>query len=246
MQKEPKSLEILPVRKPKEEPSDLNPILLPHAFLLCVVAPPRSGKSNLIMNLICNTEFYRGKKRDPYFEEVYYLSPTSCFDKTTSKALSLQDNVIQISDPDELMNADIFLRQIQAEQAALPIEERKRILIVFDDMMGIIKKNPEIGLLATKYRHYGLSIICVAQSYRGMPILMRNCMTACITFNLHNPNETKKLMEEYLGGFPDGEMMYNFATEKKYNFLYTDIEHQTIYHNFNTPALYDKMRDTPE
>jgi hypothetical protein len=53
-------------------------------------------------------------------------------------------------------------------------------------------------------------------------------------------------MEEYLGGFPDGEMLYNFATEKKYNFLYTDIEHQIVYHNFNTPALYDKMRDTPD
>jgi hypothetical protein len=246
MEAQPKSLEVLSVKKQKEPPSDLNPILLPHAFLMCLVAPPRAGKSNLIMNLICNSEFYRGKKKDHYFDEIYFLSPTSVFDKTTAKALSLMDNCIQISDPYELLHCDIFLQQLQAEQASMPIEERKRILVVFDDMVQYLKTNKEIGLLACKYRHYGLSIICVAQSYRAIPLLMRNCATAIITFNLHNPNEVRKMVEEYLGGFPDGEMLYNHATEKKYNFLYADIEHQKLYHNFNIPALYCKDRDTPE
>jgi len=107
-------LTVLPVKKPKDAPSDLNPILLPHAFLLMIVAPPRSGKSNLIINLICNSEFYRGKRGDHYFKDIYYLSPTQEFDKTTMNALKMLDNVVQISDTDQLLHMDVILKSLMA------------------------------------------------------------------------------------------------------------------------------------
>ena len=129
-------LNILPVKKPSEKPHELNEVLLPHAFLLALVAPPRAGKSNLIINLICNSEFYRGNKKDHYFDDIYYYcSPTQSFDKTTMNALKMLDNVVQIDDLDQLYHLDIVLRQLMAEQAAEEdLSKRKKILIVLDQL----------------------------------------------------------------------------------------------------------------
>lgn len=237
-------LTILPVKKPKEAPSDLNPILLPHAFLLMIVAPPRSGKSNLIINLICNSEFYRGKRGAHYFDDIYYLSPTQEFDKTTMNALKMLDNVVQISDLDQLQHADVILKSLQAEQRSTPKEERKKILLIFDDMIGFLKRNSEIALLSCKYRHYDLSIIVVAQSYRAIPPLIRNCATGLITFGLANGKEYEKIHEEIGSGFKDFEIMFDYATEKRYGFLYVNIEGQKVYKNFDE-CIYDKDLDTP-
>lgn len=237
-------LAVLPVKKPKEAPSDLNPILLPHAFLLMIVAPPRSGKSNLIINLICNSEFYRGKHGKHYFDDIYYLSPTQEFDKTTMNALKMLDNVVQISDLDQLQHADVILKSLQAEQRNTPKEERKKILLIFDDMIGFLKRNSEIALLSCKYRHYDLSIIVVAQSYRAIPPLIRNCATGLITFGLANGKEYEKIHEEIGSGFKDFETFFDYATEKRYGFLYVNIEGQKVYKNFDE-CIYDKDLDTP-
>jgi len=213
---------------------------MPHAFLLAVVAPPRAGKSNLIINLICNSEFYRGNKKDHYFDDIYYCSPTQSFDKTTMNALKMLDNVVQIDDLDQLYHLDIVLRQLMAEQSAEEdLTKRKKILVVLDDCVGIMQKNPEIALLATKYRHYGISMIVVSQSFRKLPLLIRNCATGLIVFNLANGREVEKVYEEHGSGFPNWYDMYEISTEKKYNFIYMDIEHQKVYHNFNE-LLYDK------
>ena len=233
-------LNILPVKKPIEKPHELNEVLLPHAFLLAIVAPPRAGKSNLIINLICNSEFYRGNKKDHYFDDIYYCSPTQSFDKTTMNALKLLDNVVQIDNLDQLYHLDIVLRQLMAEQAAEEdTTKRKKILVVLDDCVGIMQKNPEIALLATKYRHYGISMIVVSQSFRKLPLLIRNCATGLIVFNLSNGREIEKVYEEHGSGFPNWYDMYQISTEKKYNFIYMDIEHQKVYHNFSE-LLYDK------
>ena len=233
-------LNILPVKKPIEKPHDLNEVLLPHAFLLAVVAPPRAGKSNLIINLICNSEFYRGNKKDHYFDDIFYCSPTQNFDKTTMNALKMLDNVVQIDDLDQLYHLDIVLRQLMAEQAAEEdLSKRKKILFLMDDCVGIMQKNPEIALLSTKYRHYGISMIVVSQSFRKLPLLIRNCATGLIVFNLANGREVEKVYEEHGSGFPNWYDMYEISTEKKYNFIYMDIERQKVYHNFSE-LLYDK------
>lgn len=233
-------LNILPVKKPIEKPHDLNEVLPPHAFLLAVVAPPRAGKSNLIINLICNSEFYRGNKKDHYFDDIFYCSPTQNFDKTTMNALKMLDNVVQIDDLDQLYHLDIVLRQLMAEQAAEEdLSKRKKILFLMDDCVGIMQKNPEIALLSTKYRHYGISMIVVSQSFRKLPLLIRNCATGLIVFNLANGREVEKVYEEHGSGFPNWYDMYEISTEKKYNFIYMDIERQKVYHNFSE-LLYDK------
>jgi len=111
------SLEVLKVKdiKKKIHPLDdkLHPHLPRHAFLMLLIAPPRSGKSALIANLLANPSFYNALE---YWDFVYYVSPTQKFDRTTMHYLNKLENVIQIDDDDTLRNLDIFLKEIMDSQ----------------------------------------------------------------------------------------------------------------------------------
>ena len=60
-------LPILDVKKPKKKPDTAPEPLPPHAFLMGITSPPRSGKSNLLMSIIGASHMYG---RD-YFDEIY-------------------------------------------------------------------------------------------------------------------------------------------------------------------------------
>jgi hypothetical protein len=230
------SLEVLPVKIKVPEQDDLNPILPPHAFLLGIIAPPRSGKTNLIMNLLLNPDFYYNKDKSPYsyFDEIFYLSPTQQFDKTCCEMLPKLENLIQITDPDELVFSDTILDKITQEQASLEKEDRKKLLVVMDDMVGIIDKLPKLQQLSTKFRHYSMSIIIVSQSYRKIPSVIRNCFTAMIVFDLKNEKEFGKISDEFTGSIPDSDNLIKRIVNKRYDFFYFNIERQQLYHNFHT------------
>lgn len=230
------SLEVLPVKIKIPEMDDLNPILPPHAFLLGIIAPPRSGKTNLIMNLLLNDQFYYNKKKSPYsyFDEIFYLSPTQIFDKTCCEMLPKLENLIQITDPDELVFSDTILDKITKEQAEAEKEDRKKILVVMDDLVGVIDKLPKLQQLCTKFRHYSMSIIIVSQSYRKIPSVIRNCFTAMIVFDLKNEKEFGKISDEFTGSIPDSERLIKQIVNKRYDFFYFNIERQQLYHNFHT------------
>jgi len=231
-------LPILEVKKPKQK-DDPTPEPLPkHAFLMGIVAPPRSGKSNLLMTLIGASHMY-GRE---YFEEIYYLSPSQNFDNTTRYVLPKLDNVVQIDDPDVLENADVIVKQIMNQQAKDKPEDRKRVLICLDDMAGTLERNKILQKLSTKYRHYGVSIIVSVQQYKSIPVMIRNCMTCFIHFAIPSSKEYEKMNFEIHERFPNGEEMGRLATQKRYNFAFVNIEKAQFWHNFDT-CLYDKDTD---
>ena len=232
------NLQILEVKKPKKKADTAPEPLPPHAFLMCIVAPPRSGKSNLLMTVIGASHMYG---RD-YFDEIYYLSPSQNFDDTTRHLLPKLDNVIQIDDPDVLENADVIIKQIMNQQSKDKPEDRKKVLIVMDDMAGTLNKNKQIQKLATKYRHYGLSLIFCLQHYKALPTMIRTSMTCFIHFNIPNEKDYFKMCEEIHCRFPGGEEMGRLATKKRYNFAYINMENAEFYHNFET-LLYSRAND---
>jgi len=259
MDKKNSVLKILPVKKEKEKPSILNPILPIFPSCTCIVAPPRAGKSNLVMNLLANPNFYYGgNENDPdnpsFFDEIHYLSPTSRFDKSTKTILSKMDNVIQIDDMEELQNIAFYVQALQQSQKDWDEDKegrpRPKILLVYDDMVDLLVQS-KVDMLSTKFRHYNFSVICISQSYKKLPPVLRNCMTALIFFNLMSEKEFIKLFEEHTQAIP-GYWEHIKLLNKKYQFLYYNIESQTLYHNFETliwskdqmlDGAYDKEED---
>lgn len=232
------ALPVLEVKKPKQKPDTAPEPLAPHAFLMGVTSPPRSGKSNLLMSLIGASHLYG---RD-YWEEIYYFSPSQNFDNSTRFVLPKLDNVMQIDDPDQLENADVFVRQIMKQQAADPPEERKKVLMIFDDMAGTLEKNKILQKLCCKYRHYSCSIMVATQQYKSIPVMIRNSMTTFIMFNIPSAKEFEKISDEILERFPNGQELARYATKKRYEFAYINIEKATMHRCFEE-LLYDRATD---
>lgn len=230
------NLQVLPVKKPDEPEENLNPVLPSHPFLMMCCAPPKAGKSNLVANLLANPNFYyNGPPEKPsYFHEIYYLSPTSKFDLTTKMYLSKLDNVIQVDDPVDLENADVILADILQRQKSWDAdsgEERKKVLIVLDDCIGIMDKIKSLPNIVTRYRHYFTSIIVTTQSYKRVPLTIRNCITCLIFFNLMSQKEFIKLYEEHGQSLPDYWELLPLL-DKRFQFLYYHLERQELFYNF--------------
>jgi hypothetical protein len=233
-----KGLPILQVKVPKKTEKLPPEPLPPHAFLWGIVAPPRSGKSNMLMTLIGASHMYG---RD-YFHEIYVFSPSQRFDSTTRYVLPKLDNVIQIDDPDQIENADILVRSIMKQQADEDPDERKRILLIFDDMAGTLERNKVLQKLCTKYRHYHISIIISVQQYKSIPVMIRNCMTCFTHFHIPSEKEYVKMNEEIHDRFPNGPEIAKQASQKRYNFCFINIEKATMHKNFDE-LLYSKDED---
>ena len=234
-------LKILPVKKDEEPESMLNPILPKHPFAMCLCAPPRAGKTNAVMSLIANKNFYYcgneyDKENPSFFDEIFVFSPSALFDKTSRKIYKAMDNVIVYDEMDDLLNSHMIISEIMEGQKNWDEEEegrpRKKILLLFDDMVSLFDKTG-VSTLVTKYRHYDFSILLCSQTYRKIPLVVRNCMTALMFFNLMNNKETEKLFEEHGSNVPD---FYEHikVLNKKYQFCFYHIEDQKFYHNFQT------------
>ena len=232
-------MEILEIKVPKKKIIDLPPSPLPpHCFLMGIVSPPRSGKSALIMNLIANSQMY-GRK---YFDEVIYCSPSQNFDETTRHILPKLDFVTQIDDIDMLENCDTIIRGIMNAQAKAGPEDRQKLLIVLDDMAGTLERNKQLQKLATKYRHYGISIIVSVQHYKSIPTMIRTSLTCFIHFHIPNEIDYGKMCEEIHCQFKDGDIMGKAVTAQRFSFAFINLERAEFWDNFQT-CLYSRDTD---
>ena len=239
-------LEVLKVKDPKKKihPLDkkLHPNLPRHPFLELICAPPKAGKSNLIMNMLFNQQFYDAQE---YWDEVMYISPTAEFDNTLKNYLPMLENCVRITDPEEIVNLQAILKEICRGQVELKKknEDMKRILVVLDDCVGFMK-DKSLGILCSKYRHYSLSIIITSQSFRSIPLITRNCAGSVIMFHLNSGRELEKINEEWGENFtPDFEGIARKYTEHKYQFIMLNQESMKITHGFNEVIVDAEAKD---
>lgn len=231
-------LQILDVKKPKQKPDTAPYPLMPHPFNLVISAAPRSGKTACLINLIAASHMYG---RD-YWDTIYFFSPSCMHDQTTKHVLPKLENIVIISDPAELDNADVLVGQIMRDQMKATEDDRDKILIVMDDMASDLARNKQLQKTACRFRHGNCSIITIVQSYKTAPLLIRNCMTGFIVFNVASDKEFEKISEEVLDRFPNGRELARLATRQRYNFCYVNVEKAQMWHNFDT-CLYDKDAD---
>ena len=239
-------LKILPVKKIEEKPAStqkkhkLNPIL-PGAkedgslkpFLLVIQAPVRSGKTNLLINLLYNENFnYKA-----FYEDILYISPTIENDDT-GRAVMKDEDITKITD--QLNELDLILESIVEIQKAKLKEERTHTLVILDDCLGLIKTVGQsyFATLCSKYRHWLCSLWVTTQNFRSLPPTTRYNATSYIIFRTNNKKELGKMEEEFEGNYPFFEI-YQMATKDKYNFLYLDMEEIKAFKNFEE-LIYEK------
>jgi hypothetical protein len=196
-------------------------------FCLALVAPTKSGKSNLIVNLLKNSNF----GYDDIFKETYYISPTVNLDDTL-KSISEDDDIIKIDEEEDLKYLDDILNDIVKTQKSKKKEEREPVLIVLDDCLDYLKKSKRLDSLPSYCRHYNISIIITTQVYNALPTKLRKNSSGYLIARIYNNKDLQNIEEEIGANFMDFKKNYEIATKDKYSFLYVDNRNIELWKNF--------------
>ena len=203
--------------------------LLRPPFLMVVSAGVRSGKSVLIANLVYRKNYYRG-----IFKRIFLISPTAHADPTF-KAF-VDDPNCEVHAPSSREEFSASVEHIQKTAAELGPEvgrDSDRFLIVADDCAAFVRNGDALCQLATKYRHWGFSLIVSAQYYRMLPPVIRANTTALVLFEVKNSKERTAVFEENASTFGDRlEHVYNETMSKPYSFLVLDFRDRALLPNW--------------
>jgi hypothetical protein len=198
----------------------LNPVLLKPPFLLVINGSVRSGKSNLIVNLIYNNNFYK-----KIFDNIVYISPTVYIDNTLQHLDD--DDVLKFDNPEKL---DDILKTVVESQNE-DNHKKEHTLIIIDDCLPL-KRGSYLTYLATRYRHFRISLIITSQDYRSVPNIIRANASGYLIFKTSNKKEYKKLEDEFGSLFENFEELYEMCTNKLYSFMFINLRNLNVYSDF--------------
>lgn len=220
-------------------------------FKMGLVGKSGSGKTSLLANLTQRM----GKKKiyAKKFSNVFYISPSI---KSMDKKPKLPEDQFYTS----LNDLPEIINRIQTED-----DKEGRTLLIMDDITNELKTGGQMGEhLKTIYqnnRHLGrprideetgeqeesgaLSSIILSQRLNNLPRFIRSQITHWIIFD---PRSTKSELEtifnEIIHCSKDcfNEILKRTFENKKYNFLFIDVNRSKIYSGFTTeyvvPSVY--------
>jgi hypothetical protein len=209
---------------PKPLPQMLN-------FFMLICGRPGSGKTTLILNLICK----RGKMYNKKFDKIFVFSPS---------LLTLKDNPFEDL-PEEQMDTELT-----EENLTLALENVKesgeKCLFILDDVVNDMKRSSAVQTLLSKMlmnrRHLAgaggsCSFIITTQVYNKIPAPIRKTASHIIIFHTKNKKELDTIFDELII-IPQKDFyeILKYCFDKKNHFLYIDTNksYDKMFHkNFN-------------
>jgi hypothetical protein len=204
-------------------------------------ASQRSGKSSIIVNLVCRDEFYN---KDFKGENIYIISPSIENDLKLKKMIEVKDipdhNLFTEYDEgvlEELYNMLAEDYKNSVESGEVPTNK----LIIFDDMSysGALK-NKTHGIISKLFcngRHILVSTLLTSQKYSDLLTTCRENLNGAILFSCSN--KQLDLIEQDHNFLKNKKMfndMFRDATKEKHSFFvvnYTNGEDLYQDSNFN-------------
>ena len=208
---------ILKVKSPpREKPrKELHPNLPELPCIMTIIAPTKSGKTNLLSNILLREDFYKD-----VHDNVTIMSNSIESDVTGRFLRKSCDCYTGYSDE--------VLGGLITQQKTFSEEDRPFIGLVFDDILGSVKRNSYLNALVTRSRHFGVGLLAISvQSFKALGPVIRNNTNAFICLNLQNMSELEKISSEYsgmFGGDDNFKKIYHKATENRYDFMYLDLQ----------------------
>jgi len=224
-----KSLKIMKVKDLEDGSKypEINPILPQPPFMLIGYGSVRSGKTNSLINMMRREDMYG----TDYWDDVLVISNTAGNDpkmyKFMGDAFKLEDHY------DNRMIDDLVNSQKKYSREEMPTS-----LLILDDIISRdFKKSSSnaINSLATRFRHYELSIMIFVQSARAVSNMIRSNATDILIYRQQSNLEMDKLREEYSDLAPKNfQNYYNISQQERYGFLYIDAQENPakFYKNF--------------
>jgi len=250
-------LNIKPVKNPNEgevikrrELSEVLPDVYKGA-LVCLVAPPKSGKGTVVQNLIFRQNMYKD-----LFEECYVISPTYMTDQTAHYMRIKYENTCYDQYDDGIINNMIKFQKDKIENT----NDSTSYCLILDDLCGQFSKNGgKKGNAAihfcSRWRHYVRPhsydpslVLYSTQRYYDLNKIVRCCATHIMfSSRIKNAKEWTNIKEDYADMFGGDaifqEMINEVQKDDGYDWLYLNIEDGKAYKNFTT-QLYPKNNIT--
>ncbi len=240
-----KSLEIYKVKDKNEKFYTPKNIISDLPFRICIVGKSQlSGKTNLLVNLLCRNDFYGGD----FLGKNIFLVSGSVNNDSKLQTLIIQKQIPEqnlFSEYDEeLMEALYEMIQDEFEEAIEENKKPKNTLVIFDDMSfgGVFKQKNTGGIINKMFqngRHINLSTIITSQKYSDIGNGQRENMTMGIFFNCSdkqldlitedinyktNKKEFKKKYRETCGESKHSFFVVNFTNPKESMYLNSRFE----------------------
>ena len=211
--------------------------------LLIIGKSQFSGKSNLLVNLLCRDEYYN---KDFAGEDIFLISPSIYSDAKLEKLVKVknipEENLMESYD-EEMITALYDLLEKEYEENVEDGIKPSNKFIVFDDMSfsGVFKKkiNGIISKIFSNGRHINLSVITTSQKYSDLSTSSRENCSGAIFFNCSN--KQLELIEADHNILLDGKkafmLMFREALEEPHSFLVVNYsnpkESRYLDKNFN-------------
>lgn len=167
---------------------EYDPLLPRHPFYLLAVGPRHTGKSNCMVDLVCN------KIGIQFFDIIVIYCKTILDDDKWSCITNIIGfKTVRTSYTEEKLEKDY--------QSIVTIREKLnpmlKTLFIFDDMisenMSSKQKIDCLGKLATMGRHKGASVLFATQYYKSLSPVIRNNATHLLVFFQSNGEEFEKI-----------------------------------------------------
>jgi len=211
--------EVYPFNKSIPQPQDGN-------FRLAIVGQSGSGKSVLLINLL--------KEYRLYYPKIVIFSPNvSQFKLNFGKHMSKHDVLY------EKFNSETIKQHFNKTMARNRSQHltRKPMLMVFDDTLDVLQKDPFFKRMMLISRKENISLIFTTHKFTFVSPLIRQNLTHLIL--LSSTRRELQLVASYIGADKEEliEAYFDTPAQQRYGFLYIILNPMSVFLKFTDKQL---------
>ena len=215
------------------------PYVTDHPYRILIIRGSRSGKTNVLLNLIENQpdidKIYLHEK-DPYEAKYKYL-------------INIREKVGLkfFNDPKAFVEYSNDVSDVYKNIDEYNVDQDRKILIVFDDIISDIIKNKKLNSIVTELfirgRKINISLIFITQSNFKVPKDVRLDTSHFFISKIPNRKELQQIAINHSSDITtkDFENIYRKCTAEPYSFLVNDNSLKFRENLFNIECKFSRM-----
>ena len=201
-----------------KEHNEKWPYIPDHLYRILIIGGSGSGKTNTLLNLISQQNDIG--KIYLYVKDLSEQKYQFLIGKRENAGIKHLNNLKAFIECSNTMD-DVY----ENIDDYNPTRKRK-ILIVFDDMIADIMSNKKIQAavkeLFIKYRKLNISLVFIMQSYFSIPKDVRLNSTHYLIMKINNKKELQNILITHLTDYKDFMNIFRECTKELYSFLTID------------------------